>query len=186
MSSCMTTRMASSGKTIDDIPTNASEPDWIDDFIAVIDAMPFEEILSLKSMDVILLKLGINGYQWSLDYEHLWIGLIAFLKWNCSPERLQLERLVKIVRNSSYGCTVDISAQLDEVLRSQGAGRAKWRVISKLLLQDFMTLSEDSRDKVFAYASRLAGSSFEFDYELSHFRLALSIASIPKDDVPEA
>lgn len=165
-----------------DLPSD--EPDWIDDFITTLDGMQYEETASIRSSDALLLKLGLARYSWDLDYKKLWTALFAYLKWNCSPERLQLEAMTKITRNSIYGLS---SKHLQfPTMYLQHQGREKWRWLAWNLLDDFADLDYETKSQIFEYADRLSGSSNVFDYEVEVFKKKLQEHLIPEDDVPEA
>lgn len=165
-----------------DLPSD--EPDWIDDFITTLDGMQYEETANIRSSDALLLKLGLAGYGWDLDYKKLWIALFAYLKWNCSPERLQLEAMAKITRNSIYSLT---SKHLQfSTMNLQHQGRGKWRRLAGNLLDDFIALDYETKSQIFEYADRLSGSTSEFDYEVDVFKKKLQEQLIPEDDIPEA
>lgn len=167
-------------KVYDDIP---EFEDWVDSGIRALDSIPPND-LRVKSISELGMKLSLYGF-YKEDIEDVDVMLLVFMwvLWTYSPAKVDLDMMVerdeyiKRKRNNDQPI-YRLVGDFNHITSGD---------IAKLLcdiMDDFMSLNEQSKESVFNFIYKNRGSSRTFDIVSEGFVKFFHLLKIPKNDIP--
>jgi len=170
---------------VDDIPLDG-EQDWMDSIHQILDTISVEELLDVDSVPKLVLHLSLNGFsdEEGLSDGCIWLGLITWL--------MHLYKRYDEVIMSDDLARKNKASQNDK-LRDMAWAQAKdiytREVIATRLvidnIEDFASLEDSEKDKIFEVIERIRGSDSKFDLFIEKFFSNLTKSIVPDDDIPE-